>query len=264
LKTVPLKRAPKEQIDSYNAETTATQAQISNREQLENMFRNSPLPIEDLLFNLGLYTRSSLLVKFIVMHQLYQRIENIPGLLVEFGTWWGQNLVLLENLRAIHEPFNKQRRIIGFDTFAGYTKATAQDKASEVWRENSYSTGTQYKDYLSELLRVHEGSNVLGHLAGNHELIEGDVEGTAPAYFAQHREAIVALAYFDMGLYRPTRSALMAIKPHLVSGSVILLDELTWSESPGEALAFKETFDRSEYAIEKCKLYPSKAIITIR
>ncbi len=259
-----MKRTTKQQMASFQTETTATKAQISNRDKLEELFRSSPLPLEDLLFNLGMYTRGSLLVKYLVMNQLYERIKSIPGALMEFGTWWGQNLVLLENLRAIHEPFNKQRVIVGFDTFSGYTKPSTEDKDSEVWVEHSYSTSSGYKDYLAELLAVHEGNNVLGHISGTHQLVEGDVVKTAPKYFADHPETIVALAYFDMGLYKPTAAALTAIKPHLVPGSVILLDELTWKESPGEAIAFKEVFTRGEYTIEKCELYPSKAIVTIK
>jgi hypothetical protein len=42
-----------------------------------------------------------------------------------------------------------------------------------------------------------------------------------------------------------------------------LLDELTWREAPGEAMAFKETFSDCRYKIEKCRYYPSKAIVTI-
>jgi len=67
-----------------------------------------------------------------------------------------------------------------------------------------------------------------------------------------------------MALYKPTKAALGAIKQHLVSGSILLLDELTWEESPGEAIAFKEVFSRDEVTVEKCALYPSKAIITVR
>lgn len=253
-----------EQMASFQAETNASRSQLCARQRLEEMFRTSPLPAEELLFNLGMYTRSSLLVKFLVMHNLYERIVSIPGVLMEFGTWWGQNLILLENLRAIHEPFNKQRVIVGFDTFSGYTRPSEQDKDSDVWVEHSYSTGKDYKAYLEELLTVHEQSSVLGHVSGNHQLVAGDVEKTAPSYFKDHPETMVAMAYFDMGLYKPTRAALAAIKPHLMPGSVILLDELTWKESPGEALAFKEVFSRGEYAIEKCQLYPSKSIVTIR
>lgn len=249
---------------SYQIETTASREQVSARAQLVDLFNRSPLPPEDLLFNIGLYVRSSVLVKFLVMSEIYQRIMNLPGCLVEFGTWWGQNLVLLENLRAIHEPFNKQRMILGFDTFTGYTAPSEQDKHSDVWKEASYSTGPAYMEYLRQLLEAHEGSNVLGHLRGRHRLIEGDIEVTAKAWFTEHPETIVAFAYFDVALYKPTKAALLAIKPHLVSGSVLLLDELTWPESPGEAIAFKEVFARDEVRIEKCALYPSKAIVTVK
>lgn len=254
----------KAQEQSFQIETTASSAQQRARRRLIEMFENSPLPLDDRLFNIGMYTRSSVLVKFLVLNDIYQRIKNIPGQIIEFGTWWGQNLVLMENLRAIHEPFNKQRVIVGFDTFEGYTALSSKDKSSEVWNEHSYSTGRDYIGYLRDLLAVHEASNVLGHLTGIHRLIDGDVCVTAPQYFAEHPETIVAFAYFDMALYEPTRAALVALKPHLVSGSVILFDELTWAESPGEAIAFKEVFSRDEVIAEKCALYPSKAIVTIR
>jgi len=252
------------QETSYQIETTASNDQLEFRKRLTRMFENSPLPLDDRLFNIGMYTRSTVLVKFLVLSDIYQRIMNIPGNIIEFGTWWGQNLILLENLRAIYEPFNKQRVILGFDTFTGYTPLSEKDKKSEVWHEESYSTGSDYIDYLKELIEVHEGSNALGHVRGLHKLIAGDVVQTAPAYFKEHPEAVVAFAYFDMALYEPTKAALEAIRPNLVSGSIILLDEFTWAESPGEAIAFKESFNMNEVKIEKCTLYPSKTIITIR
>lgn len=253
-----------EQQKTFQIETTASTEQQSYRRRLVEMFESSPLPTDEKLFNIGMYTRSSILVKFLLINDVYQRVKDIPGQFLEFGTWWGQNLILLENLRAIHEPFNKQRIIVGFDTFSGYTALSEKDKPSEVWAENSYSTGVSYVNYLRELLEVHEGSNILGQVRGVHRLIVGDVEKTAPQYFVDHPQTIVAFAYFDMGLYKPTKAALSAIKPHLVSGSIILLDELTWAESPGEAIAFKEVFGRDEIRIEKCALYPSKTIVTIR
>jgi hypothetical protein len=153
-----------QQSASYQIETTASREQVSYRQKLLQLFESSPLPTEDRLFNIGLYVRSSVLVKFLVMNQIYERIKDVPGCLVEFGTWWGQNMVLLENLRAIHEPFNKQRIILGFDTFEGYTAPSEQDKDSDIWKQHSYSTGREYVSYLRELLSVHEGCNALGHL----------------------------------------------------------------------------------------------------
>ncbi len=249
--------------------TTATEASTAYgetfrfRAELQAAFDASLLNPSDKMFNLGLYVRSSLLVKFLVLNDLYRRFKPIPGVLIEFGTWWGQNLVLLENLRAIHEPFNKQRTIIGFDTFDGYPDSSGMAAAS-VERHGGYQTGQDYRADLARLLEIHEGNNAFGHIRGNHRLIAGDVTQTAPQYFDEYPETLVAFAFFDMGPYEPTVAALRAIKPHLLPGSIVVFDELTWSGAPGEAIAFKEVFAGTRYAIEKCELYPSKAIVTIQ
>ena len=243
--------------------STAHGETFSFRERLGEMYAKSPLNEDDRMFNLGLYVRSSLLVKFLVLDDLYRRFKSVPGVLIEFGTWWGQNLVLLENLRAIHEPFNKQRTIIGFDTFSGYPEDAGM-AAESVQTHGGYHTGMDYQAYLAELLEVHQGNNAFGHIRGNHKLICGNVEKTAPQYFIDHPETLVAFAFFDMGPYEPTVAALRAIKPHLLPGSVLVFDELTWVGAPGEAIAFKEVLGDLKYRIEKSELYPSKAIVTLQ
>ena len=48
---------------------------------------------------------------------------------MEFGVEWGSTLSLLIKLRSIHEPYNYSRKIIGFDTFSGFTnKLTTEEK----------------------------------------------------------------------------------------------------------------------------------------
>jgi hypothetical protein len=237
-------------------EHTAAADQLAARKELLRLFKKTPLSDDDLLFNLGLYVRSGLLAKFLLLADIYKRIVNVPGLLVEYGTWFGQNLVLLENLRAIYEPFAKQRRIVAFDTFDGYREGKYENTGL-------YNTGPKYVSYLDKLLKTHQGANVYGHQKISHELIEGDVCCTASSYFAAHPEAIVAFVFLDMGPYRPTYEALKAVKPHLVPGSVLLLDELTLPDEPGEAIAFKEVFEGSRYRIEKIAIYPSKTVVTI-
>jgi len=236
----------------FEEKSSISDEALKNREKLVEYFEKTPLSKEDLMFNLGMYTRTSVLVKYLVISELYKRIIDIPGNIYEFGVWWGQNMILLENMRAIYEPFNKQRRIIGFDTFNGYNE-------SPDW----YSTGVEYKEYLESLLKVHESNNIIGHVNGNHQLIEGDVSITVPKYFEENKNEIVSLAYVDIGTYESTKSILLSIKPHLVKGSVILLDQFSWKEMPGEAVAFKEIFNKNEYKIEKCSLYSSKSIVTI-
>ena len=140
--------------------TTAQGDAFAFRTRLREMMQASPLAADELMFNLGLYVRSSLLVKFLVLDDVYRRIQSVPGALLEFGTWRGQNLILLENLRAIHEPFNKQRTIIGFDTFEGYPEEAGM-AARSVETHSGYDTGRAYPDYLGELLHGARGDERL-------------------------------------------------------------------------------------------------------
>lgn len=244
-------------------ESNASNTQMDARGELRQMYLDSPIPVDDLMTVFGLYTRGSILVKTLVLNDLYQRIVNVPGAIVEFGCWYGQNLVMFENLRAIYEPFNKTRKVIGFDTFAGYTNVSEEDSESDFVRSGNYAALKTYKPHLEKLLEVHEANNVMGHFSSGHELVEGDVTETAPKYFKDHREITVALAYFDMGLYAPTKAALEAIRPQLVPGSVILLDEFTWADAAGEAIAFREVFGTTGYRIEKSTFTPMRAIVTM-
>jgi hypothetical protein len=256
---------------NYKLETKSTPAQIAEREKIADLFRSRPMPDDHLLVSLGLYMRSSALIKILFINELYEQVSRIPGVIVEFGVWWGQNLALFENLRAIYEPFNQTRRVIGFDTFAGYDGFSTNDQPtstdgftsfSEVVTEGGYSVSENYKDYLDSLLSAHEGTNVLGNLK-RHTLVEGNVVKTAPEYFEKHPETIVALAYFDLALYEPTKTCLETLLPHLVPGSIIVMDELNFPEAPGETIAFKEVFADRPYKIRKSRLIPDKSIITI-
>ena len=249
---------------TQSRETNSSVAQQQFRTVLQEKFESSPLPVADMMTNFGLYLRSSGLVKYLVLNDLYLRIRDIPGAIVEFGCWYGQNLIVFENLRAIYEPFNKTRQIIGFDTFSGYASHSSKDgEVDGIFAEGNFSAAPDYAQYLRGLLEVHEGNNVLGHLRGMHKIVEGDVSVTATTYFKEHPETSVALAYLDMGLYEPTKAALLAIKPCLLPGSVIVLDEFTWASAKGEAIAFREVFGREGYRIEQSRYTPMRAIVTV-
>lgn len=245
-------------------ESMSNNNQLKNRDELEKLFKQSPIPPDEVMTQLGLYIRGSYLVKFLVLNDLYLRIKDLPGDIFEFGTRFGHNMVVFENLRAIYEPFNKTRKIIGFDTFEGYKNHSNKDSGSEIFKEDTYyTTFDDYENYLENLLKVHEQNNIIGHLNGNHRIVKGDVTKTSYQYFKDHPEGIVALAYFDMGLYNPTKAALEAIKNHLIPGSIILLDEFNWVEAPGETIAFKEVFGQHGYEIEKSRFTPMRSIVKI-
>lgn len=244
----------------YRMETKASEAQIKHREIIYKLFRERPMPDDQLLINLGLYMRSSALAKILFLNELYGLILDLPGVIVEFGTWWGQNLTVFENLRAIYEPFNQNRRIIGFDTFKGYPSISDKDRPSETIKVGGYKVTENYRAYLEELIDYHEKNNVLANVK-KHRVVEGDVVETAPRFFEENPETVIALAYFDMALYEPTRVCLETIKPHLVRGTIIMLDDFNSHDYPGETIAFKEVFKGAKYSVRRSRFMTDRTFI---
>jgi hypothetical protein len=247
----------------YKMETKASQQQMAHREILYKLFKDRPMPDDQLLICLGLYMRSSALTKILFVDEAYRLILDLPGVIVEFGTWWGQNLILFENLRAIYEPFNASRRVLGFDTFAGYSSISKKDRPSETIKTGGYEVSRGYDVHLKALLDYHEQNNVLAAVK-KHELVKGDVAKSAPKYFKKNRDTVVALAYFDMALYRPTKIALQAIRPNLIPGSVLILDEFNNRDYPGETLAFQEVFRGVRYEARKSKFMTDRTFIILK
>jgi hypothetical protein len=233
----------------------------NNRERLFHLFKNRPMNDEDLLVNLGMYMRSGALAKMLYMDEIYRKIVPIPGHLMEFGVWWGQSICTFENLRAVHEPYNHQRRIVAFDTFTGYPEIGEKDIRSDIIGEGVYKVNARYESYLEELVDFHEKENVMGHIK-KHEVVKGDVREALPKWLKGNPHAFVALALFDMALYEPTKAALAAIKPRLIKGSLIVFDELNHKDYPGETEAVMEVLGVEGFKIENSKILPDRVLFT--
>lgn len=235
--------------------------QIKARQALAELYRDTPVPVDELLVNLGMYIRSSAFAKLLYFDELYRQILHVPGDVIEFGIWWGQTLVTLLNLRAVHEPYCA-RKIIGFDTFTGYGEPTDRDRKSDAVKRGGYSVGEDYEQYLTRLLQYHETENVLGHVK-KFDLVRGDVAETAPAYFSRHPEAVVALAFFDMAHYVPTKAALVCVKDRVTRGSILAFDEFNDADYPGETEAVKEVLGLRSCVFRRSKFLPSRTYVVI-
>src|ERR1041385_3640779 len=79
------RQVKEEQMESntYQMETNASSEQLRSRDALKDAYQNSPLPIDHLMTNFGLYMRGSVLVKILVVADLYQRILHLPGVIME-------------------------------------------------------------------------------------------------------------------------------------------------------------------------------------
>lgn len=246
----------------HQIQSRASSEQLNSRQELLNLYSSCTIPPDQLLTNLGLFTRSSVVAKFLYLDELYRKIVQTPGVIMEFGVWWGHNLVAFENLRAVYEPYNYTRKVIGFDTFAGYPAIAPQDGSSDLAAEGQYAVDADHEQFLRRLLDYHERENTMGHIK-KYELVKGDATKTISEYLERQPETIIALAYFDMQLYEPTKACLQMIRPYLTRGSVVALDELNCAEFPGETIAVREVFGLDKITIRKSQYLPDRSYVVI-
>jgi len=242
--------------------TGSTDKEHSVRERFFEHYKQAPIPQNEQLANLGLFMNRHALSRYLYMNELYQKILNVHGVVMEFGVRWGQNLSLFVNFRGMYEPFNHNRKIIGFDTFAGFPSVHEKDGNAAVATKGGYGVTEGYEEYLDSVLTYHESESPIAHMK-KYELVKGDASAEIVKYLERNPETIVALAYFDFDLFEPTKACLEAIKDRLTKGSVVAFDELNYHTWPGETLAVKEVLGLSRYAIRRTPYNPEPSYIVI-
>lgn len=233
-----------------NRVTISSKNENKNRDNFFELYENNPIPKNEQLSNLGIFIKRQDLTKQLFFNEIYKDILNVHGIIIELGTRWGQNLVTLNNLRGIYEPYNHSRRIVGFDTFEGFTPIDEKDGYNNMVKEGSYSVTNGYDMYLKNVLEYHETESPLAHIKKN-TIIKGDATKTLKKYLEDHPETIIAFAYFDFDIYTPTRKCLELIQPYLTKGSVIGFDELCDPNFPGETVALREVFGTENIEIKR-------------
>lgn len=236
--------------DPKSIKTYSSEKEFKIREEIIELLKNTPIPTEQLLSNIGLFINSKNLSRILFMDFIFQKIVDVQGVVMEFGTRWGQNVALFSALRGIYDPFNRHRKIIGFDTFTGFPSVAAKDGSSEMMFQGNLALTKGYYEYLTKIMQYHEQESPQSHIK-KFELIKGDATLEINKYLKKNPETIIALAYFDFDLYKPTKQVLLAIKPFLVKGSILAFDELNDPDSPGETLALKEVFGLNNIRLKR-------------
>lgn len=240
-----MKIKKKTDIKHYSSEQ-----ELTGQQDFLELLSSCPIPKEQLLSNIGLFIDSKNLSRILFMNYLYQQAIDVQGVVMEFGTRWGQNSALFSALRAIYEPFNRHRKIISFDTFTGFPSVNKLDGSSDLMTEGQLMTTEGYENYLNDVMTAHEKVNPLSHIK-KFEICKGDAGPKLEEYIQNHTETIIALAYFDFDIYEPTKRCLELIAPRLVKGSVIGFDELNDPDSPGETLALMEVFGLNKIKLKR-------------
>ena len=227
---------------------------------IRDLMASSPIPRRETLGNLGLYLTRASMARLLFMHRLYWAILHSHGVIMEFGVRWGQNLALFMTFRTIYEPQNISRKIVGFDTFEGFPSITSED--GETASHGVCNVTPHYDTYLEQLLKTHESLAPRSHIQ-KFELVKGDVVQTLPQYLERRPETIIALAYFDLDLYQPTKTCLELIRHRLAKGSILAFDELNMEAFPGETIAALEVLGLKDHKLIRDPIVPHQSYMVM-
>jgi hypothetical protein len=237
-----------DRVGRYNIQRSASETQRDAQASLVERLQESPIPRGELLDNLPLYASRHAVGRVLLMHSLYERILDVHGVILLFGVRWGRDLAILQSLRSLLEPGNSTRRIIGFDTFEGFPSVSALDGDA---RSGDYGVSEGHAEALEELLRDRDAEE--GNPYPRREIVQGDATVTLTAWLEEHPETVVAMAYFDMDLYEPTRACLEALAPYITRGAVIGFDEVAHPGWPGETAALREVIGLDKVRLRRTR-----------
>jgi hypothetical protein len=193
-----------------------------------------------------LFIKRQRLTDYLTRIELFKKILNVQGSIVECGVYKGGSLMLYYHLSSILEPYALTRKIIGFDTFEGFRSISEKD--SELADEKMFS-GSSY-DILKMAIKLGDMNRAIPHIP-KCEIIRGDATVTIPEYRRNNPELIIALLYLDFDLYEPTKVALQEFLPLVPKGGIVAFDELNVKKWAGETGALKECLGINKIKLQK-------------
>lgn len=218
------------------------------RETLELLFNQTELSIFDMFRNFPVATPRYNIARFLVHYELFKKIIDVPGVIVDLGVFRGASTFTWAKLCEIFCPTDIRKTVIGFDTFTGFPKITSEDGPENISQDvttGGYFGGASVE---ADLALAQEAMNHDRHLRHKNriELVKGDVCNTIPQFVTDKGEGLrIALLNLDLDLYEPTRVALEQFVPRMARGGIIIVDEYAVDTFGGETKAVDEYFEKN-------------------
>jgi hypothetical protein len=225
-------------------------------ELVEDVFSSASGSIIDKLDAFTKFISRRTLAKFLVRYEIFQKILEVNGSIIECGVMNGAGIFTYAHLSSIFEPVNHTRRIIGFDTFEGFPSVHEKDTSTGISShlESGGLAGSSVQE-LQKAVELFDSNRTLAHIP-KIELVKGDITKTAPDYLQNNPHLVVAMLYLDLDLYEPTKAALKTFLPRMPKGAIVVFDELNTQTFPGETLAVDEILGINNVKIERLPLDP--------
>lgn len=148
-------------------------------------------------------------------YELYKKIINLPGDVIELGVFKGGSFIQFATFRELLEN-ERSRKIVGFDIFGSFPQADkveSDKKFVDKWNQQHMGEFLSMEDiYKSlDLKNIH-----------NVELVKGDINQTVDEYLLRNPSTRISLLHIDTDIYEPSRTGLEKLYNRVVRGGVLL------------------------------------------
>jgi len=221
-------------------------------EKLEEYFENSVGTTIQKLNNFPKYVPRQFLTSFLVKYEIFKKILDTHGSIVECGVHLGGGLMTFAKLSSIFEPVNYTRKIIGFDTFSGFPSLTEHDKGKGKDRKHAHKGGMSVNSYedIEKGIEIYDLDRFVENIS-KVQLVKGNAKRTIPRYLKDNPHTVVSLLYLDFDLFEPTKIALENFLPRMPKGSIVAFDELNNESWMGETEAVLKTVGINNLEIKR-------------
>lgn len=190
----------------------------------------------------GFYLTSDItrIAKLINHYELYKKIVNLPGDVLEFGVFKGASLIRIATFRNLLEN-DFSRKIVGFDIFGKFPLVDDELDNSFIKEfENEAGDGIKIKE-LKKFIQTKNFQNI--------KLIKGDINETLSSFLEENPHLKISLLHLDVDVYKPTKHILENLYSRVVKGGVIIFDD--YNAVHGVTTAIDEFFLDKPETIEK-------------
>lgn len=229
--------------------------EVDYLKKLNDYFENSLGTNVEKLQNFTKYVPRQDLTNFLARYELFKKIIDVPGSIIECGVLFGGGLMAFAQLSAIFEHTNLLRKIIGFDTFSGFPRLSRHDKSTSRFAHKGGFGINSYED-LKQCIELYDANRFIDHLP-KVELIKGDAVKTIPKFIKTNPSIVISLLYIDFVLYEPTKIALQYFVPRMPKGSIVAFnlinDTMHW---PGTTKALLDSVGIGKLELKKFQFSP--------
>ena len=221
-------------------------------EMLEQHFEKFDISKIEIAKNFQIYSRRVFMKRFLAHYELFQKVYDLPGDIVELGVYRGASLMSWANFMEIRNMGDRHKKIVGFDNFKGFGTLEEKDGKEDIRvgkKIGGFNSGG-FEKQLHDAINIFDADRFIPYKPRIH-LVKGDIEKTIPNYVINNPGMRICLLHFDADLYRPTLVALEKLWPLVVPGGIVAFDEYGIPPWEGESRAVDEFFKGKKIKLQR-------------